>query len=368
MTLLADIIRDEIARTGPMPVSRYMDLCLAHPVHGYYITRDPFGAKGDFTTAPEVSQMFGELIGAWMADAWIKMGKPSQVMLLEAGPGRGTLMADALRATRSAPGFHEAVSIHLVETSPVLKERQAVSLSGFSPVWHHDFDTIPNDLPVLFIGNEFLDALPIDQLVMVQGRWMQRCIDVDDSKDEPFCYLARMASDDLIDLIPPRLLPYMDGDVVEVSKILINCFKQICFRILNQKGAGLFVDYGYRYSNTIGTLQALHKHRSVSIFHAPGETDITFLINFEDLSRRAMEAGLSVFGPVTQGKFLTSLGIHVRADMLKSKASDYERQDIDCALGRLVSPEQMGELFKVMGVCSDPSLYLEGFNHRGHGD
>lgn len=361
MTPLAEIIRAEIAAHGDMPLSRYMELCLSHPVHGYYRARDPLGAAGDFTTAPEISQMFGELIGAWLVAAWQAMGAPRRFILLEAGPGRGTLMSDALRVAQKVSGFMASASVHLLETSPVLRQKQAVSLSAYLPVWHDDLTTVPDDAPILFVGNEFLDALPVDQLKYTKSGWVQVCIGMSDNPAEPFRYTAQNASQNLCDLIPRRVIPYRVGDIVEVSSILNQFLNDLYLRLKKQTGSALLIDYGYRHSDTGDSVQAVHKHQPVSIFFEPGEADLTVHVNFENVQNRALSAGLTAHGITTQGEFLRRMGIEYRAQALKQKASDAQARDIDSALHRLTAPEQMGDLFKVLAVSSDPSMILPGF-------
>jgi NADH dehydrogenase [ubiquinone] 1 alpha subcomplex assembly factor 7 len=361
VTPLEIIIRARISATGAIPLSEYMGLCLAHPEHGYYMTRDPFGANGDFTTAPEISQMFGEMIGAWVIDAWEKMGAPQPFILQEVGPGRGTLMTDILRVTRAVPQFHENLSVHLVEMSAPLKEKQRVSLSGktSAPVsWHADVSSVPSDAPMIIIGNEFLDALPVDQLVRRDDEWFMRCVDVHDGA---LCISVRGALPELIALIPPRLMSYGEGDVVEVSSILNDYLKQTFLTLEKQTGIALFIDYGYRHSDTGDSVQAVYKHASVSILFEPGNADITAHVNFENIKNIAISLGLTVHGAVTQGEFLTRLGIHHRADTLKSNATPKQRADIDAALHRLTAPDQMGDLFKVIAVSSNPNLTLARF-------
>lgn len=361
MTPLAEMIRAEIAAHGDMPLSRYMELCLAHPVHGYYTTRDPLGVSGDFTTAPEVSQMFGELIGAWLVATWQAMGAPRRFILMEAGPGRGTLMSDALRAAQKVPEFIASASLHILETSPVLRQRQSVSLSPYNPIWHDDLTTVPDDAPVLFVGNEFLDALPVDQLRRESEGWKQVCIGLTDNPAEPFRYTMHSASQNLVDLIPRRLMSYGVGDIVEVSPVL-NQFLNTFYQLLKkQSGAGIFIDYGYRHSDTGDSVQAVHRHHPVSIFHAPGEADITAHVNFENVQNRALSAGLTTHGIATQGEFLRRMGIEYRAQVLKRNATDAQIHDIDSAFHRLTAPDQMGNLFKVLAVSSDPAITLAGF-------
>lgn len=361
MSPLVEIIRSDIRRTGAISLSRYMEMCLGHPQYGYYMTRDPLGVSGDFTTAPEISQMFGELVGIWLADTWIKMGAPARVHLVELGPGRGTLMQDALRATAHVPGFHDAISLHLVETSPVLRERQAVSLSGFSPLWHGSLETIPADAPLLCLGNEFLDALPVDQLCWTQDGWQQVKVTLSDHPDEPFRSMLHPAPSDLIVEIPPTLFTPEQGERIEVSLILNQYLRNLFLRLQKQQGSCLFIDYGYRYFATGDSIQALYRHQPVSIFMNPGEADITAHVNFENIKNHALSAGLTVHDVRTQGEFLITMGIDHRLKALLASATLAQAEELRSAYHRLVSPEQMGSLFKVIGVTSHPGLAMAGW-------
>lgn len=343
-----------------MDLGRYMALCLGHPDHGYYMTRDPFGAKGDFTTAPEVSQIFGEMIGVWLADTWRKMGAPARFILLECGPGRGTLMADALRATGHVAGFHDALELHLLEMSPVLKQIQEETLKAYSPVWHAGLEGVPEDKPLLVIGNEFLDALPVHQLVRRKEEWSERVVDL--AQAGGLVLAERAASQDIVALIPPSLLPPEENEVVEASPVLIQFLKGLCFRLKKQKGSALFIDYGYTFSAAGETLQAVSKHRHVSIFDAPGQVDLTAHVNFETLGTTAMAAGVTVHGPVTQNIFLERLGAGIRAAALCHNATESQEKDITESMNRLCGKDQMGALFKALAVCHDPALDLSGFH------
>jgi len=359
MTPLADLIAAEIRANGPMNIARYMDLCLAHPEYGYYMTRDPFGTAGDFTTAPEISQMFGEMSGAWLADVWIKSGRVEPFALVECGPGRGTLMADILRATKGVEGFQGALSVHLLEMSPILKEKQAEALIGFPVTWHGTLNTLPADRPLMVIGNEFLDALPIRQYVYQDEKWHEKMVDLDKNGAFRFVLktLQKAENEGLLQLYPHS----RDGDVREDSSVLNQFLKALFFRLKKQGGTALFMDYGHVLPAGGDTLQALRTHRFVSPLESPGEVDITAHVDFSNIVSLATEAGLSVHGPAGQGTFLTTLGIYARAKILMKTASEQQRVDLHAALHRLTAPEAMGDLFKVVAICEDPAITPAGF-------
>ena len=335
-----------------MDVGLFMAMVLGHPQHGYYMTRDPFGAAGDFTTAPEISQMFGEIIGAWAADLWRQMGEPAELTLLECGPGRGTLMADLLRATRVVAGFHTAVRVHFLEMSPVLKEMQANALEGFSPRWHETLNTVPTHAPVMVIANEFLDALPIRQYQKTEDGWAERVIVV---RDDALVF-------DLGAAVPSEWMPVASlGAVVEVSPARHAFVMSLCDVIKSTKGAGLLIDYGHVHTAPGDTLQALYRHQYVSVLEHLGQADVTAHVDFEAVSRAAQDAGLAIHGPVTQGHFLKQCGIEARAGVLKKTGRDDQAADIEKALHRLTDSREMGTLFKVMGITHDHSLRPAGF-------
>jgi SAM-dependent MidA family methyltransferase len=355
MTPLEAEIRSVIETEGPITVSKYMQLCLAHPRHGYYVTRDPLGQKGDFTTAPEVSQMFGELIGAWAATVWRQMGSPKQVNLIELGPGRGTLMVDALRAAKAAGDFRSALSIHLVEISPVLRERQKLTLAGEAPIyWHDAIEEIP-DGPAIVLANEFVDALPIHQFVKDHDGWHLRVVG--------------LVNDRLDFIVVPIPMPEAfnadtsdapDGTILELRDERLTVL--LAERIVRHGGAALIIDYGHRTLSFGDTLQAVRNHDYADPFSDPGEADLTTQVSFAELSRWARLQGAAIQGPITQGEFLRRLGIDARAARLKTSATPQQIADIDAALARLTAPDQMGELFKVLAI-GDPTLgVLPGFD------
>lgn len=350
--MLADIVRLSIAKNGPMDVGDFMALALGHPEYGYYMNRDPFGSEGDFTTAPEVSQMFGELIGAWAADLWQKLGEPKQCVLAEAGPGRGTLMADALRATARLAAFQAAKSIHLLETSPVLREKQAANLPGETE-WHTDAGSFfkAGDGPLILIANEFLDALPVRQLQMDRGGWRQRMIGLD--ADGKFIFVHGPADPALVVQIPVHLAgTARQGDVFEVAPERSRFMTQLCDTLTARGGGALIIDYGHASPGLGESMQAMKNHGFVGLFDNPGNTDITAHVDFSALADIARNAGYRMYGPVGQGAFLESLGIRQRAETLIARADEKQIMDINAALQRLTASGHMGTLFKVMAVTS----------------
>jgi SAM-dependent MidA family methyltransferase len=356
MTPLEAALRRIIAIDGPISVDRYMELCLGDPRHGYYVTRDPFGAAGDFVTAPEVSQMFGELIGAWAATVWGQMGSPARVHLVELGPGRGTLMADALRAARALPEFHAALSVHLVEISPVLRALQEKALAGAGvPIaWHHGIEEIAQGQgPTIAIANEFVDALPIGQFVKDRDGWHVRMVGIVDGK------LAFVAA-------PEPMLSQSETDTAPPGTILERRHDRpvslLARRIARYGGAALIIDYGHAESAFGDTLQAVRGHTFAHPLEAPGEADLTAQVDFAAVATWAQRQGAATQGPVAQGEFLRRLGIEARATRLNNNATPQQAADIDAALARLTAPEQMGELFKVLAI-TDPKLRpLPGFD------
>lgn len=352
---LLEIIRDKIRKDGPMSLADYMGLCLSHPEHGYYMTRDPLGAGGDFTTAPEVSQMFGEMVGAWLADIWIQMGLPPDFTLLECGPGRGTLMADIMRATKRVPGFHDAARIHLMEIGPVLRAAQTQALSSYDPVWVMDLEGLPKDIPLLVVANEFLDALPVQQISRTSEGFFERVVVIDDNNSLRFAWKEADFA---------LCADHMEEGVFEVSPILNQFMKSLSFFLKKQGGIALFVDYGHVRTACGETVQAMRNHRFENILTSPGECDLTAHVDFENVGRIAASEGLLVHGPVTQGAFLKALGIEARAAILADSAGVTQHDSLMTDLHRLIDTSQMGTLFKVMALCDDPCITPAGF-HEG---
>ncbi|WP_394073709.1 class I SAM-dependent methyltransferase [Xanthobacter albus] len=344
---LAEEIRALIAAEGPMPVSRYMALCLGHPRHGYYITRDPLGADGDFTTAPEISQMFGELLGLWAVAAWRQVGAPAPFLLAELGPGRGTLMADALRAARIAPDFAAAARVHLVETSPVLRQAQRRALAGIEVSWHDRIEELPPG-PAIVLANEFFDALPIDQYVRVGRGWHERRVGLD--ARGRLAFGLDPAPSAIAAAFAPRG-PAPEGAVLE--RMESGPALALARRLAHEGGAALVVDYGH--AGGFGdTLQALARHAFADPLAEPGEADLTAHVDFAALARMAQSQGARAFGPLPQGEFLLRLGLAQRAERLMAEAGPAGEDAIATAALRLAGTEegQMGALFKVLALAA----------------
>ncbi|MFZ4530574.1 MAG: class I SAM-dependent methyltransferase [Alsobacter sp.] len=352
-TPLARRIAALIAQDGPIGIDRYMALALADPGDGYYTTRDPFGVAGDFTTAPEITQMFGELIGLWAAAVWQRMGAPPRVVLCELGPGRGTLMRDALRAARALPPFRAAIDLHLVETSPVLRAVQAETLAecGLQPTWHASLQSVPPG-PLLLLANEFLDALPVRQFVRCEGGWHERLVGLD-------------ADGGLAFGLSPSAYPALRvsakvGAVLEIAAIATGVVSSLATRLVRSGGAALMLDYGSVQSGFGDTLQAVSRHTPVDPLHRPGDCDLTVHVDFFAIATAARTAGATVSGPVEQGVFLRALGLVERAAVLAPKAG---AAVVDAAVARLAGhgPGEMGGLFKALSF-GDPALgLLPGF-------
>ena len=352
-TPLETVIRKQIASYGPMPVSRYMELCLTHPDHGYYLKRDPLGRDGDFITAPEVSQMFGELIGLWAASVWSAMGSPDDVKFIELGPGRGTMMADALRAIRILPAFYKAVSVHLVEASPALRDKQRETLGSAKQVaWYDSIDDVPEG-PAIVFANEYFDVLPIHQAIKKDTGWHERLIDVD---DDIFIYgFAKEPIPRFDVLLPAHVRAAPNGAIFEWRpdrEILT-----LARRVRDQGGAALIIDYGHIRSDAGDTFQAVAKHSFTNPLKNPGEADVTAHVDFEALARAAETLGARAHGPVEQGAFLARLGIETRSLTLMKNSSHEESVAVAAALKRLTGKGRngMGQLFKVLAI-SHPSI------------
>jgi NADH dehydrogenase [ubiquinone] 1 alpha subcomplex assembly factor 7 len=346
MTTLFDEVRGMIAEHGPITVEQYMQLALCHPDHGYYMNRDPFGATGDFTTAPEISQMFGELIGLWAAEVWSSMGSPSPMRFVELGPGRGTLMSDALRAARIVPNFREALDVRLVEASPVLASIQHDLLidSGAAISWAQSLKDVP-DGPAIIIGNEFLDTLPVRQFVRLNGQWRERLVRVKgegglafDVAEKPEPYIRASAA---------------NGEVLEVNPSGHRLMYEIGGRLVKQGGAALLIDYGHAATGFGDTLQALRAHRYVDPLAAPGDCDLTAHVDFAAMARSASATGAAVYGPIDQGDFLRAIGIDLRTKSLSERASPERAEEFQRARARLVGKGEgeMGAMFKTMAIA-----------------
>ena len=358
---LATEIRRRIRLAGPMPVRQFMTLCLTHPEYGYYMTRDPLGRSGDFVTSPEISQVFGELVGLWAASVWHLMGRPENVRLVELGPGRGSMMLDALRAAQVVPEFRKAIVVHLVEISPVLQERQQQAFTALDVpmMWHQSFDDVP-DGPIIVLANEFFDSLPVNQAIKQFNGWYERMVEVD-SNDE----LVFGISNDIIPLFE-QLVPaaVRDASIGTIYEWRTDNFPlELGRRLARQEGAALVIDYGHVESAPGETLQAVRGHAFAKVLETPGEADLTAHVDFVALAAAAESMGARAHGPVDQAQFLRTLGIEKRAAALKTYASPDKVADIDKAVGRLLGEGRagMGKLFKVMALAHPELGPLPGF-------
>ena len=363
MTALAARLAAQIRTSGPLTVADYMAACLSDPEHGYYMRAEPFGRGGDFITAPEVSQMFGELIGAWAVATWEAIGAPPAFRLVELGPGRGTLMADALRAARIRRAFGAAAAVHLVETSPRLRSLQqaALAAAGVAPVWHDHVAEVPGG-PLILIANEFFDALPVHQFVLTANGWAERMIGL--SADGGLAFGLRP-----LGALPPSAPPLADRErgasqhptIVEVSPAATAIMATVAARIAQEGGAALVIDYGYEGPAVGDTLQAMRHHAYADPLAEPGEADLTAHVDFTALAEAAREAGAVPWPVLTQGEFLGRLGLAERAAALSRGKDSLTISAVNAAVQRLAGPEAMGTLFKVLGV-SRPALALPAFD------
>lgn len=342
MSGLPPILAERIASGGPITVADFMAEALGHPEHGYYTTREPFGTAGDFTTAPEISQMFGELIGLWAAVTWQSLGCPERVVLAELGPGRGSLMNDLLRAAATVPPFLKAAEVWLVETSPRLRARQRQTLAGRDAQWCERFEDLP-DGPLIVIANELFDALPIRQFEKGGGSWRERMVGLD---GDSFTFVAGPETQPEL---PAEVLAAADGAIAETCPQGRALAAAIGRRIGRVPGAALIIDYGHALSGVGDTLQAIKRHRFHPVLETPGSADITAHVDFEALAVAAIPA--RAWGPVTQGAFLAALGIQARAAMLAQSGGPKVAADIAGQMRRLIDPAEMGTLFKVLALA-----------------
>jgi len=353
MTPLADLLVRRIRAQGPITIADYMAECLFHPRQGYYATRDPFGRKGDFTTAPEISQMFGELVGLFLAQCWMDQGQPGAFTLAELGPGRGTMMADILRATRIVPGFHQAARVVLVEASPTLRRVQRATLDNVDVQWADHAPELP-EAPLFLVANEFFDALPIRQFQRTVGGWAERLV----TEREGVLSLAlsgRVAAPDL----QHRLGDTRAGDIVETCTPAAPVMSEVSRRLERHGGVALIIDYG-DWRSLGDTLQALRDHRPESPFANPGQADLTAHVDFEALATAA--SGVTATPMTPQGVFLERLGIAARARTLAEKLRGDALQSHLAAYRRLTHPHEMGTLFKAIAFYASDAPTPPGFS------
>ncbi|MGN6517395.1 MAG: class I SAM-dependent methyltransferase [Rhizomicrobium sp.] len=359
MNVLGQRIARLIEAQGPVSVAQFMTLALHDPQAGYYATRDPFGAGGDFVTAPEISQMFGEMLGIWVVQCWHDAGRP-EARLVELGPGRGTLMSDALRAiAKLVPGFLSKVEIVLVEMSPALRtiQKNALEAAGANIRWVAQLDGTIRDKPLFLLANEFFDALPIRQFVKTERGWCERMVI---AKGDGLAFALSPEP------VPPGTIPANRasapiGAFYETSPASAALVEQISEIIAGKGGGALIVDYGYGAEAGFGeTLQAVAAHKYASVLAAPGDADLSAHVDFAALADAARAAGAAAFGPVAQGDLLQVLGIVQRAATL-AKGQLGTGSEIDKQLERLVKPEQMGSLFKALAIVPKNARTPAGF-------
>jgi NADH dehydrogenase [ubiquinone] 1 alpha subcomplex assembly factor 7 len=354
MTPLGRRIAEQITQDGPIPVAEFVRLCLTHPEYGYYRVHAAIGAHGDFITAPEISQVFGELVGLWAAEIWAAIGKPQSVRLVELGPGRGTMMADALRAVaKVVPEFRSAIDLHLVEVNPLLRERQEAALGDARPRWHRGLETIP-DGPLLVLANEYFDIFPIRQFVRAVDGWRERVVTFENGT---FAFAAGNAAEP-----PAELADAPPGSIVETSPEAELCMTTLAERIARHRGGALVIDYGPQARGIGDTLQAMRRQKKVDPLADPGLADLTAHVDFAGLAAAAQAAGARAHGPIPQGVFLHRLGIAARAATLLKSASPRQGGDISSAVARLIEPSQMGALFKALAVVDTAQPVPPGFD------
>lgn len=339
---------------------------LTNPKYGYYVNQNPFGKSGDFITAPEVSQVFGELIGLWFADLWLKMDRPVKVHLIELGPGKGTLMADMVRVLNVLPDFLNVLELHFVEASPQLTEIQKEKLTDFTGkiTWHETVKSAlaaseVDDAPTYLIANEFFDALPIRQFQKGDLGWHERMVTVNENGDGLVTMLSPFPVQDVE--LPAALKIAGLHSVIEVSPMAEYVTNLIAQHIKTYSGAALFIDYGYNESRTGETLQAIEKHKYANIYERPGYADLSSHVNFGRMLDIVKFIGLTPLGPKEQGRFLSEMGIEERVKILSKNATPEQRKNILSAVKRLIAPDEMGTLFKVSGMVSTDKIEVAGF-------
>ncbi|HVC51605.1 MAG TPA: SAM-dependent methyltransferase [Stellaceae bacterium] len=357
---LARRIARRIAAEGPLSVAAYMAMALHDPHAGYYRRRAPIGRSGDFITAPEISQIFGELIGLWCADLWLRMGQPDPVLVVELGPGRGQLLDDFLRAAATVPQFRRAIRLFLVEASPVLRAAQAVRLAAAAPEFADDFGAVPEG-PGFVIANEFFDALPVRQLVRGRADWAERLVAVHDGR---LVFVDGGETPLASALVPAELRDSPPGTVVEVCPAGAAFAAAIAARFARHPGAALVIDYGRDRPAPGTTLAAVRQHRAADVLAAPGTADLSAHVDFAALAEAAAAGGAAVYGPVGQGRFLAGLGAAARLAALCAASPD-RRSGLDAGLARLIDPAEMGTLFKVLALASPGLPAPVGFEHEG---
>jgi NADH dehydrogenase [ubiquinone] 1 alpha subcomplex assembly factor 7 len=352
---LSQLLAQRISSTGPLTLADYMTECLLHPRLGYYTTRDPFGAAGDFTTAPEISQMFGEVLGLCLAQSWLDQGAPAPFTLAEPGPGRGTLMADIWRATARVPGFHVAAQVHLIEASPALRAHQKARLAALEPTWCDSFDQLP-DAPLWLIANEFFDALPIRQFQRTGGAWRERVVGLQGG-----ALALGLTGPANLRALEPRLADTPEGGIVELRPAANPVMEAIATRIAAHGGAAVIVDYG-DWRSRGDTFQAMAGHGFADPFANPGQADLTAHVDFEALAVAAPMLKASALS--AQGALLQRLGIGARAAQLARNLGATELSAHEAAFHRLTDPSEMGTLFKALALVPPTQPLPPGFDEQ----
>jgi len=349
MSALTARIARRIRREGPLSIAAFMAMALHDPLSGYYARREPFGRAGDFTTAPEISQIFGELLGLWCADLWQGLGRPDPVTLVELGPGSGVLMSDFLRAAATLPEFRRAIDLYLVEASPRLRAVQQRRLAAAEPHFVPSVDALP-ERPLLLVANEFLDALPIRQLVCGRVAWAERVVTLDEADRLIFADGPENPASRL--LVPAPLRELTPGTIVEICPAATSLAAALGERLVRQPGAALFIDYGYFPSAPGATLAAVRRHQPAALLDDPGGADLSAHVDFAAFAAAARAGGAVVHGPLPQGRFLAALGAEARLAALSARATPAQRVLLESGLERLLDPAQMGNLFKALALTS----------------
>jgi NADH dehydrogenase [ubiquinone] 1 alpha subcomplex assembly factor 7 len=360
---MAQKIARRIRAEGPLSIAAYMAMAQHDPADGYYARRHQIGAEGDFTTAPEISQIFGELIGLWCAELWHRLGSPDPVILAELGPGRGVLMNDLVRAAGTVPEFSRALRLHLLESSPALRTEQEKRLRQAQPVWVTRIEDLP-DGPMLLIANEFLDALPVRQFVRGKTYWSERMValDCEDRFGDRLVFVNGPESPAAAQLVPASLRHSPPGTVAEICPAALALASALGTRLRRYPGAALFVDYGYFPSAPGPTLRALRQHRPVAALTEPGTADLSAHVDFAAFAEAARTSGAEIHGPVTQGRFLAALGAELRLAALSARATPAQRGTLESGARRLLDPAEMGDLFKIMALVSQGLSPPAGFD------
>ena len=357
------LIKKDIADNGPMPISKFMSYALNHYTQSYYKNINPIGVTGDFITAPEISQLFGEILGIWCANCWQTENKPDKVKIIELGPGKGTLMSDILRSTKHIKGFHDATEVCLVEINPHLQDAQKQNIKYPKVSWFKHFDEIPQDCFIIIIANEFLDALPIEQYIKRDEIWHMNMVDTE-GNPEQLCITKHLVKENIKEFLISKYPTAPEGSIVEINDKSSIIVKSISKTIKKHGGIALFIDYGYTESpnrNFISTLQSVKDHKFNPLFDNIGKADITAHVNFSALAETAAFYGAHTYGPISQGQFLKNMQIEVRKEMILKKTPPSQKENFISGYNRLVNKDQMGELFKVMAFSHKKTKGYIGF-------